>query len=371
LLGNLQIVRELRIYSIRCLSDALIENVTKPPVHLRLIRQVHRRWVLWRAVESAAIGIAVGAGVAFVLLPMALWQQRPMMNGSIIMLFIGGIAGFIWGLTRRPTVVETAMRIDQQLGLHDLLSTVLRPGKFMDQQFATILAAQADAECARRGANELIVRRLGGRAWGGIGIVTAMLLTISLLASQPPESVASTAAEAGADRQASTLSRMKDSFELPRQSPLQLQADPATPADRLKSSDYDDQASADPNRFSEPDTSRSRASSGSSADGSGTAAGRTAEARVPNMTPQGTARSEQSSDGNSAPGTSTTPKPFPDGATAAGGGEASPQAARTIAPAQLGTNASAGRLLERRLGDDPTLSAYRDMIRDYFDISGQ
>jgi hypothetical protein len=84
-------------------------------------------------------------------------------------------------LTRRPTLAQTALRADQQMKLHDLLTTALMPQQFGDGAFRQVVVRQADAVCAQRSPSELIVRRLTGRAWSAIGLACSLVLTISMM----------------------------------------------------------------------------------------------------------------------------------------------------------------------------------------------
>jgi hypothetical protein len=53
-----------------------------------------------------------------------------------------------------------------------------------------VVIATADARCRTLAANDVILNRFGGRAWGGIGLAAALVLTLGLMSANPRPSVA-------------------------------------------------------------------------------------------------------------------------------------------------------------------------------------
>src|SRR5262249_28806715 len=159
--------------------------------------------------------------------------------------------------------------------LNDLLSTaVMRGSKTVDAGFMEMIRAQAEEICRRLSPNELIVRRLGGRAWGGIGIATSLLLTLAMMTTEPG------ASRAGVDSLNETGNLAKTtvpSTETPspqmnptaRQSPRF--ADQSDHANDNSLDERDDNTSARPRNATVSRTSANN----NSGDGTGSEAGRT------------------------------------------------------------------------------------------------
>src|SRR5450432_1867514 len=156
----------------------------------QFLRKARLRWMVWRMIESAGVCAAVGAGVGLIIVPILLWRDQPALSAAIVLLITGICAGLLWALLHQPTILQTAIEIDQQFDLHDLLSTAARFDRSQDQAFAAIVLAQAAKCCGEISPNELILRRLGSRAWGGIGIISALLLTLAMFSAHPPLSQA-------------------------------------------------------------------------------------------------------------------------------------------------------------------------------------
>src|SRR5688572_28442306 len=91
----------------------------------RLVRAVHQRAVGWRLVESMGLGVVVGAAMGSALSAVMWWRES---DGSFVALGaigLGGLAGLMHGLARRPSPLDAAGEADRQLRLHDLLATAL------------------------------------------------------------------------------------------------------------------------------------------------------------------------------------------------------------------------------------------------------
>jgi hypothetical protein len=336
------------------------------PVHLRFVRRVHRRWVAWRVLEGAGIGMAVAAGAGLVLVGMALWEQRPAVELAAGVLAAGAAAGGLWAGLHRPGMLETATRIDRQLKLHDLLSTVLRPAAVSDTQFAAIIAAQADAACLGRRVSVLTVRRLGGRAWGSIGIAAGLLLTLALMGSTPSDATAGDAR--GRDiRSVAPINPVADVPNPPSRSTASRSPQSGTawaPAPDASS----DEASADDARFSEPRASSSGRSISSAADAAGGASGRTRTAAIPSLHRPSAAGSDLEG-GQIGGGGAASAAPTP-GFTQSTGTTTSARGADN-GPEFAGPTFSDPPSTLDRASADPDLAGYREMLRAYFDPARQ
>jgi hypothetical protein len=189
------------------------------------LRRVRRRWILWRIAECSGLCAAVAAGIGLFIVPILLWRDQPALGCATILLSIGALAGFLWACIHRPTILQTAGEIDRQLHLHDLLSTALRFHPSHDAAFAAIVIRQAEARCAKISLNQLMFRRMTGRAWGGVGIVTALLLSVAMLSAHPYLSDA----QAAVSPPANFDSPGSDSAHSPQQIAIaSAQADPIT-----------------------------------------------------------------------------------------------------------------------------------------------
>jgi hypothetical protein len=96
------------------------------------------------------------------------------------------------GWISRPSLFDSATEVDRQLNLADLLGTALSirrsqtvvADQFDEQWSATILAL-AEVRCATIANESLALRRFGVRAWGGIGLSAAIVLTLGALSTNP------------------------------------------------------------------------------------------------------------------------------------------------------------------------------------------
>jgi len=152
---------------------------------------VHRRLVVLRAVERAGIYLVIGSGLVLPLVAVLVWRGEPagwLAAGVLTSAFVVGLG---WGLVRRPSVLDAAAEADRQLGLADLLATAcyVRGGRTANEAaWGQAVLAMADARCRTLPASALVLHRLGGRAWAGIGLAAALVLTLSVMSITPAES---------------------------------------------------------------------------------------------------------------------------------------------------------------------------------------
>jgi hypothetical protein len=174
------------------------------PVHFaRFLNAVYRRLVLLRLLERIGIAIAFSCGVALIAAVTLLMHNHPAMAAVESCLAAGFIGGLIWGLIRRPHPLQAAMEADRQLHLDDLLSSAwMVSNKSPDNPWLEILLAQADSRCQKLSASSPTLWRLGSRAWGGIALSAALVLT---LASFGPSSAPRQVADTGRPLQATTI----------------------------------------------------------------------------------------------------------------------------------------------------------------------
>src|SRR3954454_7289371 len=163
----------------------------------RFLRRVHRRYVALRAAEGLGLGALAGCGVGLVSLALLWWEGRAALGPSAAAVAFGACVGLAWGVARRPRLLDAATEADRQLGLADLLGTALTAGHHLvndqpDPWAASVLAA-AKARCRTLAPSAVALNRLAARAWGGIGLATALLLTLAMLACSPADSRAARA----------------------------------------------------------------------------------------------------------------------------------------------------------------------------------
>ncbi len=152
----------------------------------RLLRKLHRRAMFWRVAECTGAGVAIGATLAGVVSIVALFSgiRIDAYAIGICMVAWGGLLGLIRGVTTRPTPQRVAMEADRQLKLSDLLSTALACRE-TNEPWGNVVIAQADRKAKEIGANDIILQRLGVRAWGGIGVTTAIAIVLVVMAAEP------------------------------------------------------------------------------------------------------------------------------------------------------------------------------------------
>jgi hypothetical protein len=157
----------------------------------RFLRAVRRRWVIVRALEHVGACVLGGCAAALLLLPILLWRGEPALPVVSLIMLIATAAGLIAGFIRRPDLMSAAGEADRQLDLADLLSTALATrARSPGDPWADVVLVTAEARCRDLSANDVILHRFGARAWGGIGLAGALVLTLSLMSANPRESVA-------------------------------------------------------------------------------------------------------------------------------------------------------------------------------------
>jgi hypothetical protein len=152
----------------------------------RFIRRVYWRLVLVRLVEWAGIGFAIACGLALPLIPLLRNRSDSPLMLAAIMMAIGAVIGLIAAALRGPRIIDAAVEADRQLDLADLLATAwhLEQRASSDEFEQTVLLLAEQQASALRPAS-VILNRLGMRAWGGIGLAGALVLTVAILSANP------------------------------------------------------------------------------------------------------------------------------------------------------------------------------------------
>jgi hypothetical protein len=146
----------------------------------RFIHRVHRRYVALRLVEQTGLGILAGAGVGLPLVAIAIWRSLPAATLAIASLTLGAIAGLLHGYLTRPIPLQSALEADRQLETADLLSSAWSLRQSPDP-WAQAMRSSADHWSRSTQPSTVILNRLGARAWGGVGLATALLLVLTML----------------------------------------------------------------------------------------------------------------------------------------------------------------------------------------------
>ncbi len=178
---------------------SLISVNTSPSSLDRFIGRVYWRLVLLRLAEWSGIGFALGCGLALLLIPLLLIPlvgnrpESPLTVAAVVMA-IGGALGFIAALLRRPRIIDAAVEADRQLDLADLLATAWQLEKSSaTESFEDAVLIIANQRAANLRPREVVLHRLGVRAWGGIGLAGALVLTVAIFTANPLDTQASSA----------------------------------------------------------------------------------------------------------------------------------------------------------------------------------
>jgi uncharacterized membrane protein YgcG len=168
------------------------------PATRKFIAAVWRRILVVRIVESIAVATAIAAAAGLALMPILWWRGQSGLPLAFAMLLLGASCGLIWGISRRPTRFGAAVEADRQLNLHDLLGTVYqlsRNAGATDDAWRNSIALVSDGRCRSLRPSAVVVNRLGLRAWGGIGVLGSLLLTLGLFTARPIEVTAASSPE--------------------------------------------------------------------------------------------------------------------------------------------------------------------------------
>jgi hypothetical protein len=139
------------------------------------------------------MGFAAGCMVAMPLvISLRDRSQSPLMLANFMMA-IGAILGLVASLLRRPNIIDAAVEADRQLDLADLLATAWQlensPTKESFEEAVLLLANDRAATLQPR---SVVLHRMGIRAWSGIGLAGALVLTVAIFTANPIDTEAAT-----------------------------------------------------------------------------------------------------------------------------------------------------------------------------------
>jgi hypothetical protein len=274
------------------------------------------------------------------------------------------IAGFV----RRPDLMSAAGEADRQLDLADLLSTALAMAlatraRGPADPWADVVLVTAEARCRDLSANDVILNRFGARAWGGIGLAGALVLTLSLMSANPRASVAVVTPGSSPERLEDAEQARDAAQRAPSRSAAQSRRDVGHSRGPDSATTTDDASQAPANQGN---ASRNTGSTSAADGGAGLATSQAPTSPSPHVSPQ--AQSRDSGGGSASAGGRDAATSSADSrdATASGPTLASPAAA-SPAPAWQSPSWPAARdnalsaVRDGRIADD-----YRDLDREYF-----
>ena len=333
----------------------------------RFVRRVHLRLVLLRAAECAGVGILCAAGVSLLVLPLLVIRNRAPLPVVLILLAIGALIGITWISLRRPRVLDAAVEADRQLGLADLLATAwltARAGAAHEDPFAKAVLAHAELRAATLSASSVVLNRLGGRAWTGVGLAAALSITLALLAANPLASQAESQRQA---KQNTATARLpSDASQLSARAADGVRATPIAP-------DFTDpeEGGFNPARNTTQVTSDAKSSADASqtADPSGSGGGAGTSRSNPTTPLPDTAsaaRNVATEGSKSSGGGATTSSPLSgndSSATSSGGNTAKP----TAPPWTTGAWPAARSAADNAVRSGVVPARYHDLVRSYFD----
>jgi hypothetical protein len=333
----------------------------------RFIRGVYWRLVVVRLVEWAGIGFVLGCAVALVgMLVMRNRPQSPLVVAGILV-GIGAMAGLVAAALRRPKVIDAAIEADRQLNLYDLLSTAWQietaPSTAQDFEQAVLVIARDRAAHLRP--REVVLNRLGMRAWGGIGLAGALVLTVGFLTANPLDTQAAfSPLQPGASRNADERTARSTAQGGSRRRPPVIAHDhPRGQDDPLPGAG---QATEAPFKTSSGQGTNSQASN---PQGAGSGAGRTPPTNTVNRTfdPAGTNSNRTANTGQVASGVGTSsdnPNITPGNNTSTSAGSSSKSAP---APAwQSDSWPQSREAADAAINSGQIPPAYHDLVREYF-----
>ena len=337
----------------------------------QFIRRVHRRYAVLRVLENTALGVLGGCAAVAPLLAIALWRGYPSLSLAVVALTGGAAAGLLWGLMTRPTLLSAAMEADRQLEWADLLSSALTTRRANGDPWVAAMAAAADARCRRTAPSSVILNRLGARAWGGIGLATALVIVLGLL---PTYAAPTRAGDSAADSRDLLASAQLAESQNPMRSTLPARRTPReqepaeSDASRLGHDGPDSQQQARNSETAGNDSARRQAES-SDPNGHGTGASHS-DVRDPgslSSSPNGThARAVRNSgEASVGVGESSSDQLAARGSSTGSAGSTSPKV--SVPPWSSSQWPQRAQHARQLLDSGQVPDAYRDLVREYFD----
>jgi len=150
----------------------------------RFLTAVYRRLMVVRGLERVGICLALGCGGTLPLVVILLWRRQSALAVGLVTSIISVAAGLILAISRNPSRLDAAMEVDKQLRWADLLSTawtIRRNAATSTNPWETTVLTMAEAQCATASPRTVLMHRWGSRAWGGVGLASALVLSLVFL----------------------------------------------------------------------------------------------------------------------------------------------------------------------------------------------
>ena len=325
----------------------------------RFLGRVHQRYVLVWTIEATGLGLLGGCAAALLLTLVLVFRGLPTMPLVLASLAAGACTGLLWAMIHRPTKLASAMEADRQLQSHDLLGSALLVARSQDP-WARAVLAEADQWCTTHHSAAVLLNRLGVRAWGGIGLATALVLVLALLPIVPTPGIAGqTSVNLAADQAPPQGSHAPYS----RRTSVQQEPEDLHP-NRMTGAASDDRQNE---RQAASGAAQRHGSNAAAGDGAGESHSQSGEAKGP-TTPQSVDRgSDHSGSGGVATGAG---KYIPGAGTPSntiGGGVAATDNPRGTPPWRSDHWTSDIDHADQALRFGQVPDQYRDMIHGYFD----
>ncbi|HTL28498.1 MAG TPA: hypothetical protein VL282_04735 [Tepidisphaeraceae bacterium] len=329
------------------------------------IRAIHQRWVIWRALERVAIGVLVACAAAAILYPILVWRGQPAMPMILGAMGLGALCGAIFGLKSRPTQLDAAIEADRQLKLQDLLATAFSAARGLagtDEWHATVIA-MAEAKCRAIAPRDVILTRLGVRAWGGIGLAAAFLLTLGILSTNP------VVTQAVATAQGRSVAKPDSVANPPAESRGFMQTTPSRNANPGEPSGENHSQIPTPTDSQASSANASSNKNGNTSDGTGGGQSKT-DTKLESHLPSSASPSNISNDSASRTASGGAASAHPTNGTEKTGANMTGQTGTSTPPWQSITWSSARQQALQDARDGKTPATYHDLIRDYFNRDG-
>lgn len=322
-------------------------------------------------VERAGLGMLFGCAAGLPLVTVLLWRGMPAIALVTVALAIGMAAGLLWGILTRPSRLAAAMQADRQFGWADLLSSaILIQSKTPSDPWAAAVRVAADACCRDVSPSSVLLRRLGVRVWGGIGLATALVLALGMIPTIAEPTRADGGLNAGSNSLAALAGESQGtvgSGSVPRRTAAQ--PEPEDPnASRTSGIEQPPKPVEERNSDSGADKRSRETATDSSGRGPGASQSRTASPPNRLSDVSGTGSQKTTSSGKASAGAGRASAPC--AATGEAAGESagySQQAAQPVPPWQSTGWAADSQRANRAVEGGRIPDSYRDVIRGYFE----
>jgi hypothetical protein len=327
--------------------------------------------VVLRVAEGMGLGMLGGCGAALPLVIILLWRGMPAMGIAVAALIIGAAAGVLRGIIVRPTAIAAAMEADRQLGWADLLSSAMMVrSNAPSDPWAGAVRAEADARCRGVSPSTVVLHRLGARAWGGIGLVAALVLAMGI--------VPTFVAPAMADQQNAPRNPLDAIAEGPKAQPspggavahrTHTQEEPEDDrASRMNGVEQPPPPTAG-QRDASADADRQRPNDAADPNGRGTGASQSKSANSANhlVAASGTQARPPTGGTHAAAGSGQAFSQAPNGVDASGESAGRSDSSRSVPPWATSNWAADSQRANAAVESGRIPDAYRDVIRGYFE----